>query len=179
MRYHRSLMLALVTLPLLAPGAASAKEVTRAKVCGATDCVAVTDRGALRALLYIGPAAADGPQEPASYYELRMTMSAGQETHTSTLVYLPAAELVGTGAPGGYDWYEVGPGAATVLDAAATRLEPLPGPVVRGIPLGRTTAAATTGGGGFPWPVLAVLVCMLGACGFGWAGQRRGWTKSA
>jgi hypothetical protein len=178
MRYHRSVLLALVALPLLAPGAASAKEVTRADVCGATGCVAVTDRGALRALLHIGPAAADGPKEPASYYELRLTMSAGQETHTSTLVYLPAAGLVGTGAPGRYDWYEVGSGAAAILDAAATELEPLPRPVVRGIPLGRTTAAAT-GGGGFPWPVLAVLACMLGAFGFGWAGQRRGWTKSA
>ena len=169
MHYHRAFPLAVAALLLLAPAAASAKQVTRAEVCGAADCVVVTDRGELRALLDIGPAA-DGPKEPGSYYDVRLTLSAGEEAHTSTLVYLPSARRFGIGDPGRYDWFAASPAAAALLDVAARRLDPLPGPVVRGVPLGRT--AATTAGGGFPWAVPAVLVGMLGVLALGWAGQR-------
>jgi hypothetical protein len=166
----RYLLLALAALALLAPAAASAKVVTRAEVCGAVDCVAVTDRGALRALLDVGPPA-DGPEAPASYYEVRLPLSAGK---SSALVYLPSAGRIGTGLAGRYDWFAASPDAAAVLDSAASGLDPLPGPVVRGIPLGRMAAATTTtAGGGFPWAVLVVPACMLGMFGLGWAGRRK------
>jgi hypothetical protein len=170
MHYHRPLLLALAAL-LLVPAAASAKEITRAEVCGAVDCAVLTDHGELRGFVDLGPPTA-APKAHAPHFEVRLTTTAGGRSETSVFVYVPSARRLGTGVTGSYDWFDTRTPAGALLARAAAGLEPFPAARLRAVPAARA-ARRDARASGFPWAIPAVLVGMLGVFGLGMAGQRR------
>ena len=174
MRYHRSLLPALAVLGLVVPATASAKQITKAEVCGPADCAVVADDRALRAFMDLGPPV-PAPKVRAPLYEVRVTISAGESSDTWTLVYVPSAQRLGTGVTRSDDWFDARSPAGVVLARATKALEPFPDAKLRSVPAA-SRAATVDASSGFPWAVPAVLVGMLGVLGMGWAGKQR--TKS-
>ncbi len=87
---------------LAVPSLASAKELTKAQVCGPGGCATVTDK---HTLLNI-PTGGDTPSAPppaSSYYELRLTVTERSHTYRWTSYYVPASNMVA-----GIDEYNAG-----------------------------------------------------------------------
>ena len=85
---RRMLVLAAAAaLALAAAPAAVAKEVKKAEVCGPDGCVSADDEQTRMTLLQGGPPTK--PPTAAPYYEVRITMAAGDETHTWGFAAVP------------------------------------------------------------------------------------------
>jgi len=67
-------------LVLAAAPAAVAKEVKKAEVCGPDGCVSADDEQTRMTLLEGGPPT--NPPTAAPYYDVRITMAEGDETHS-------------------------------------------------------------------------------------------------
>ena len=118
---QRMLILAAVAaLALAAAPAATAKEVTKAEVCGADGCVAVDDEDGRAALL--GAGSSRTPPTAAPYYEVRLRMAHGDEAATFRVAALP-----GQRAFRAYDgaWYEMEPEMAALLAKVTAGEQPL------------------------------------------------------
>jgi hypothetical protein len=156
MRAPLFLPTAVAALALL-PGAAHAKGLVGAQVCGAGGCSSV-DRGALRAML---PDAdhADGPTTGAPFVTVRLTMREGRNgpLHRERYTYVPSRGLLRfDGAPG---WMQVRPGPRAELDRLVAAVTPLPASKLEGIepapPPAIQPPAAPQPDGGTPWWALA------------------------
>jgi hypothetical protein len=126
-----TLCLALV-LPLALAGAAEAKEIVSAKVCGASDCRTTKDRDALVALSEGG-----GPTRPpdaSPFYRVELTVRGDGELFTFPVVIVPDAELMRGGTEAeGYTWMPVSPKAVGEFRQIARGLEPVPAARLAGL----------------------------------------------
>jgi hypothetical protein len=116
----RTLVLAVALLVLAAP-AAAAKEITKAEVCGPDGCSAVADRAIAPVLGNGGP-----PRTPpiaAPYYDIRLTVSEGDEDFTFSVVAVPTRHAMraddGT-------WMEMPPDMAALVTKTAAGRRPYP-----------------------------------------------------
>jgi hypothetical protein len=93
-RLPHPLALALATAALaLLPAAASAKEVVKAKVCGADGCVTVGPSAAVN--FTDGGPPTDPPTEAAPFYTAEMTVRGdGEETFTFKTTFVPKGGLL-------------------------------------------------------------------------------------
>jgi hypothetical protein len=82
---------AAAALALAAAPAAVAKEVTKAEVCGPDGCVSANDQQTRMTLIQGG--APTQPPIAAPYYEVRITMAAGDETHTWGFAAVPDRQV--------------------------------------------------------------------------------------
>ena len=123
----KSVALALAAVAFLAlPAPAGAKELTRAEVCGASGCATVTDRDALEPLA--GAGTSIPPPATSSFYTVRLTVTAGEERHTWTVLYDPAVGAIRTmdesGAP---IWRELSQRPGPSFESAIAAIEPFYG----------------------------------------------------
>src|SRR3954465_3465374 len=85
-------LVALAALALL-PSAASAKEIVKAQVCGADDCVTVGPAVAMD--LANGGPPTDPPKEAAPFYTAELTMREdGEKTFTFKTAFVPKDGLI-------------------------------------------------------------------------------------
>ncbi len=82
---------AAAALALAAAPAAVAKEVTKAEVCGPEGCVSADDEQTRMTLIQGG--APTKPPVAAPYYDVRITMAAGDETHTWGFAAVPDRQV--------------------------------------------------------------------------------------
>jgi hypothetical protein len=177
-----TLCLALV-LPLALAGAAEAKEVVSAKVCGASDCRTTKDRDVLVALSEGG-----GPAQPpgaGSFYRVELTVRGDGELFTFPVVIVPDAGLMRGGTEAeGYTWMAVSPKAVGEFRQIARGLEPVPAARLAGLdvrlPGARVDevvlppAEPDSGGSGDPaWPWIVVGLAALGLLALAVARLRR------
>jgi len=170
MRLIPTAVAATAALALLAPAAAEAKEVSKARACDADGCRTITDRSTLRGME--GGQPAEAPAEGAPFYRVRMTVDIeGEEKFAYTLVYVPSEGLLRfRGEFGGYDWLAATPEGLTGFKRLTKGLEPLPGRKLRGAgaeapqaQVDEVVVAPAGGaggggddGGGLPWTLLLI-----------------------
>ena len=89
---RRMLVLAIAAaLVLAAAPAAVAKEVKKAEVCGPDGCVSADDEQTRMTLLEGGPPT--NPPTAAPYYDVRITMAEGDETHSWGFAAVPDRQV--------------------------------------------------------------------------------------
>jgi hypothetical protein len=152
-------IIALLAVFAAAP-AASAKEITKARVCGHDDCVTTHDPAILNGLMNGGPPTI--PQDPkAPMLRITATISerpGGEQMGTTQSQWVPSLGLLvaedGT-------WMKLPDDAARALDALA--IEPFP--AQRGAaPTAAPAPAAQADDGGLPaWLVVAGGLTLVGA----------------
>ncbi len=177
-----SLCLVLV-LPLALAGAAEAKELVSAKVCGASDCRTVEDREALGALAEGGPPT--GPPAASGFYQVDLTGRGDGELFTFTVVLVPDAGVMRGGTEAeGYTWMPVSATAVREFRRMTRGLEPFPEAKLAGLdvrpPEARVDevvlppAEPESSGGGAPvWPWIVLGLAALGLLAFGVTRLRR------
>jgi hypothetical protein len=116
------LALAFAALALL-PASASAKEVVKAQVCGADDCVSVGRAIAMD--LPDGGPPANPPKEAAPFYTAEITMREGEggKEFTFTTMFVPSGGLM-RGDDG--QWMDAPIQTENAFKRAARGLEPFP-----------------------------------------------------
>jgi hypothetical protein len=177
-----TLCLALV-LPLMLAGAAEAKKVVSAKVCGASDCKTVKDRDALVALTEGG-----GPTEPPSaspFYRVELTVRGDGELFRFPVVIVPDAGVMrGGNEVEGYTWMPVSAKAVGEYRRMTRGLDPLPAAKLAGLDVRPPEARIDevvlppsepeSGGGGAPaWPWIVFGLAGLGLVAIAAARLRR------
>lgn len=112
---------AVAALALAAAPAAVAKEIKKAQVCGPDSCATVDDEEARMALINGGP-----PRRPpaaAPYYDVRVTMAEGDESHTWGFAVVPGQDAAraddGT-------WMVMPPEVSAVVEKYAGDQKPFP-----------------------------------------------------
>ena len=161
-------------LLILAPPAL-AKQITSAKVCGASDCRDVEAHGLLVALPDSGDPT-DPPRSPAGgWYRTTMTIEAEGDHERFAVDAFPRENLVRVldDASGSYRWLEMTSDAARAYRKVTFGLEPLPISRLNGFQA-RPPAAASVPAprGGFPWAWAAAVVS-FGAAAAAYAMRRR------
>jgi hypothetical protein len=163
-----------VALLILAPGA-SAKQVTGAKVCGASDCRDVEARGLLFALPDTGDPT-DPPRNPAGgWYRTTITMDAEGNHESFSVDAFPGENLVRVrdDSTGSYSWLPMTSDAARAYRKVTFGLDPRP--ISRLNDFEARPPAATpqpAPEGGFPWAWVAAVVA-FGAAAAAFAVRRR------
>jgi hypothetical protein len=163
-----------VVLPFALVGEVAAKEVVSAKVCGASDCRVVKDRGALLAL-HEGGAPTD-PPAAGSFFRAELTVRGDGERITFPVALVPDAGLVRGGTEAeGYTWMPVSDRAVREIREVTAGLEPFPatrlaGLDAPGLPEARVdqvvlppATESRPDGGLHLWPWLAGALAALGA----------------
>jgi hypothetical protein len=152
-------IIALLAVFAAAP-AASAKEITKARVCGHDDCVTTHDPAILNGLMNGGPPTI--PQDPkAPMLRITATISerpGGEQMGTTQSQWVPSLGLLvaedGT-------WMKLPDDAARALDALA--IEPFPAQP-GAAPTAAPAPAAQADDGGLPaWLVVAGALTLVGA----------------
>jgi len=160
----KPLALAIALLALFATSA-SGKQIVRADVCGAEDCV--TLHGAvLMALADYGPPT-DPPTEASPFFTAKFTMKAGDGNHSWTTAFVPRGSLL-RGADG--TWMHTPPQAEAVFKRAARGLTPFP--ASRLGPLPAAPADPAPADGGSSWWLFAALGLVVALAS--WVVWRRG-----
>ncbi|MDQ3876395.1 MAG: hypothetical protein M3322_12780 [Actinomycetota bacterium] len=118
-----SMLLVAAIAALALAAAAEAKEVSAAKVCGASGCVTTDDDDQLRGI----PLGGDAPVEPpptSEFYWIDVTVSDGRQDHHFGFYYVPAARRIGGNGeyPGSLAWFPVYD--SPVLDELVKGIEP-------------------------------------------------------
>ena len=131
MRLATSFLAAAAALALL-PGAAQAKELTKARACDADGCQAITAASKLRGMEEGTPTAA--PKQGAPFYRIRMTVKIDKgQTDSWTLVYVPSQGCcapTASSASSGSPRRRAGSAGST---ASCSGLEPQPASALRGV----------------------------------------------
>jgi hypothetical protein len=148
MRLLASLFAAALAIAALATPAA-AKEVKRAKVCGPSDCVTVTDREKV-SLLVGGDGGGPGSPPPASnFYTVEFTGDAEGNEFTWTVYYVPSAAMTrpafdpdGDAGPSLHTWWAVDSKSAGLFGAVTKGLEPFPRPDLSSVTIGSKAVVA-------------------------------------
>jgi hypothetical protein len=118
---------------LVAPGAASAKELTQVQLCGPAGCTSVTDRQMLRRIPTGGETTAS-PPPASSFYTMRMTVDAEGEKHAWTVFYVPAPNMVAAPDESGrITWFPIfGEEATRLMKRLVAGVRPYPEPEITG-----------------------------------------------
>jgi hypothetical protein len=118
---QRLVLAAVAALVLAAAPAAAAKEITKAEVCGPDGCATVDDEQGRTILTNGGPPRT--PPTAAPYYDLRLTMSEGDQD-----VKLSAAAVPARHALRGDDgtWMEMPPEMTALIEKVAAGQRPYP-----------------------------------------------------
>jgi hypothetical protein len=177
-----TLCLALV-LPLVLAGAAEAKKLVSAKVCGASGCRTVDDRDSLTALAEGGPPT--GPPKASGFYQVDLTGRGDGERFTFTVAIVPEAGLMRGGTEAeGYTWMPVSADAVRQFRRMTRGIEPFPAAKLAGLDVRPPEARVDevvlppeepgSGGGGAPvWPWIVFGLPALGLVGLAIARLRR------
>jgi hypothetical protein len=156
-------IIALLAVFAAAP-AASAKEITKARVCGHDDCVTTHDPAILNGLMNGGPPTI--PQDPkAPMLRITATISerpGGEQMGTTQSQWVPSLGLLvaedGT-------WMKLPDDAARALNALA--IEPFPaqpGAAANAAPTATPAPAGQADDGGLPvWLLIAAALALVGA----------------
>jgi hypothetical protein len=149
MRLLASLFAAALAFAALAASAA-AKEVKSAKVCGPSDCVAVTDRE--QATLLVGGDGGPGsPPRASSFYTVEVTVTIDEEGGTGTwsFYYVPSSGMTrpaydprGDMGPSTHAWWAVDGKTAALFANVTEGLEPFPRPDVSSVVIGSKEVVA-------------------------------------
>ena len=126
---NRLLLLAACGAALLVLAApAAAKEVTRADICGASGCKAITDRDELRSLPTGGEKTAPAPPT-AEYYTVTFSIEHGDRRDLLTRYYVPGSSLLAANLEfPQLTWFPVSGAAADAIRDAVDGIEPFPAP---------------------------------------------------
>jgi hypothetical protein len=143
-------------IALLAPaGAAVAKGVAEATVCGANTCNEVTDDALLMPLAEGGPPVATNPRR-GDFYKVLFGVQGDGVREQFRVLALPAQRMLR--APDG-TWTQLSERGASALGRASRGLEPFPAADLPRDPPARVAGVfdphAQADGGGVPWAALA------------------------
>jgi hypothetical protein len=154
-------------LVLLVPAVpATAKKIVKAKVCGASGCSEIEDRGVLAALPEGGDPT-DPPSHPSGWYQATLTVEAGDARDSFTLAALPGAGYLRSEKDqltGGYTWMRMTPAATAAYRSAARGIEPFPASRLSRLPEPAPASRVTdvtrraADGDGVPMWVLALAI---------------------
>ena len=101
-----------VAVPLALAAPAVAKEATKARVCGKSDCVTTKDRGVLALFMEGGPPS-EPPSAGAAWYRVHMTIDTGDgHRETFPMIVSPRLRLGGSPDAGSYNWFSLSNEAA-------------------------------------------------------------------
>lgn len=130
MRLAPLLLAAAAALALAAP--ATAKELSKAQLCGPDGCIAITDGETLRQLPTGGEeVAAQPPLHPFHTLRLTMTEGEGGPEHSWTVYYVDRVAMLAWRNDGGLvAWTHLRGTAATALRRLARDVEPFPPPTI-------------------------------------------------
>jgi len=154
---------AVAALALVAAPAATAKEISKAEVCGPDACTTVDDHSALAVIAQGGP-----PREPpvaASYYEVRLTVTEGDEEFHWGFTAVPGA---GAARADDGTWMEMPAEATALVEKYAGSQKPFPAAALVGAappPDPRPSPAADPDSGSLLWPEGIVIALALAAGG--------------
>jgi hypothetical protein len=186
----RRLALCLALTMSLAPaGAAFAKELVKAKVCGAADCRETKDRGALMALTEGGPPATP-PSHGAAWYQVTMTIEIDRGRHdTFPMAIVPSEGLMrGGNAAEGYTWMPVSAAGAREYRRITRGLEPRAASALEGVGAPKVRVDEVVlparkpepdGGSSSPLPWIGGGLVLLGLAGALVRWRGRPWPKPA
>ncbi len=137
-------LLAVAALALLAPATASAKELVKLQVCGASACTAITDK-ALLTRMGEGGARGNTPAL-APYYKLIYTIDVPQDEGvppTFETWYVPSVGIQGSGRDekGFATWWKPNTEFRETVAAAATGIEPFAKPQITEVTIGGKAVA--------------------------------------
>ena len=184
-------VLAIVALMLAGPAAASAKGVQAVQVCGASGCQDVDRSGDLEWIVG-GNFPVDGPDKPAPFYDVKVTIGhGGEQLDRFTTAYLPGSHMLrGQDENADPVWSQVSaPQSLAAFERATRGLRPYPAsrlgplaadkapPAVRVVEVyepARDAAAGSASGdgpGALPWVVGAAAAALV--VGMGLAARRR------
>lgn len=130
--------LATVTLALLLaalPSAAAAKEITSARVCGATQCRDVDDRDTLMTLGAGGDAKPPPKNPTGGWYRVRFVIRAEDELHRFTFAAVPSTRHLRyyDEGSGRHAWMDMSEVAVDSYRKVAAGMEPRPISTLRGL----------------------------------------------
>jgi hypothetical protein len=137
-----SLFAAALAFAGLATSAAAKEKIKSAKVCGASDCVTVTDRENVNVL--VGSETVGAPPPASTFYTVELAMGAEGEIR-STFYYIPSAAMArpasksGQAGPSLRRWATVTPDAAALFREFVRGLEPFPKPHLSSVQIGSNT----------------------------------------
>jgi hypothetical protein len=173
---------AVVALAIAGP--ASAKEVSKVKVCGASGCHEASDKQLL-AGFGDGGSSTSPPKSRGPFYNVTVTVNEGKAHDKWTIAYLPAGHLIRTQDPtDGQAWLTADAATAALYTKLIGDLKPFSASRLPAIkPISATVDQVITPpapvpptpdtGGGFPWIVVVLagggLVVLAAAIG----GRRR------
>jgi hypothetical protein len=164
----RSLFSLTLVAALALAGPASAKEIAKVKVCGTSGCHETTDRQLLAGFgdggSNVGP-----PKSPSPFYNVTLTVRAGDAHDTWTIAYLPSQNLIRTEDPAeGQAWLRPDAKTAALYAKLIGGLQAFPAsklpkiqpirPVVDQVvtPPAPIPPVHADDRGGFPWLVLVL-----------------------
>lgn len=137
-----SFFAAALAFALLATSAAAKERIKSARVCGAFECVTVTDRK--KANLLVSFDASGSPPPASPFYTVELAMGAGGGIR-STFYYVPSAGMArpanepSQAGPSLRLWSTVAPEAAALFREVARALEPFPKPRLSSVQVGSKT----------------------------------------
>jgi hypothetical protein len=154
-----------VIAALAIAGPASAKEIAKVKVCGASGCHETSDRHKLAGLAD-GGTNAGPPKSGSPFYKITLSVRAGKARDHFTIAYLPAQKLIkGEGPDPSAQWISVDDTAAAFYAGLIGDLRPFPAsqlgkinsaPGARVDSVVNPPAPVADTGGGFPWLILVL-----------------------
>ena len=137
-----SFFVAALAFALLATSAAAKERIKSARVCGASECVTVTDRKKANLLVSFDAPASPPPASP--FYTVELAMGAEGEIR-STFYYVPSGGVArpanepGQAGPSLRLWSTVRPKAAALFREVARGLDPFPRPRLSSVQIGSKT----------------------------------------
>jgi hypothetical protein len=172
----RIVVVALTALLILAPGAL-AKQITGAKVCGASDCRDVQARGLLFALPDTGDPTNPPPSPAGGWYRTAITINAEGNRESFAVDAFPRANLVRVrdDSTRSYSWLQMTPDSARAYRKVTFGLDPRPLSHLTGFHVRPAVAAPQPApGGGFPWAWVAAAASFAAAAAAFAVRRRRG-----
>ena len=124
------------------PSVAAAKELTRAKICGAAGCTTVSDRKTLN-MLPAGGDTSGSPPPAAPFYTLHLTVEAEGRSYHFRTWFVPSSNMVANRDESGQtDWYAIfGAPSQKLMRTLVRGLAPFPRPVLTRVTVNGEPAA--------------------------------------
>jgi hypothetical protein len=133
---RRFAAIAVVLGVLAAPPVASAKEISKVSVCGASGQCTTYDKSDFKSLMFLADDAGptDAPAAAAPWYRVRFTVRHGGSSDSWTVAYVPSADSLRVrDEAGDFAWSALNPRAAAALERAVSNLPALPEARLRGL----------------------------------------------
>jgi hypothetical protein len=133
---RRLAAIAVVLGLLAAPPVASAKEISKVSVCGASGQCTTYDKSDFKSLMFLADDAGptDPPAAAAPWYRVRFTVEHGGSQDSWTVAYVPSADSLRVRDEAGeFAWAALSPRTAAVLERAVRNLPALPKARLRGL----------------------------------------------